>query len=81
MQGVFMEIKVCGPGCANCTRAENIVKEAVADTGIAAEVVKITDFAEMVKMGVLSTPAIVINGTIKCVGRVPMKNEVMEWLT
>ena len=76
-----MEIKVCGPGCANCTRAENIVKEAVADTGISAEVVKITDFAEMAKMGVLSTPAIIINGTIKCVGRVPTKNEVMEWLT
>ena len=76
-----MEIKVCGPGCANCTRAENIVKEAVADTGIAAEVVKINDFAEMAKMGVLSTPAIVINGTIKCVGRVPTKNEVMEWIT
>ena len=76
-----MEIKVCGPGCANCTRAENIVKEAVADTGISAEVVKITDFAEMAKMGVLSTPAIVISGTIKCVGRVPTKNEVIEWLT
>ncbi len=81
MQGVFMEIKVCGPGCANCSRAEKIVKEAVADTGIAAEVVKITDFAEMAKMGVLSTPAIIINGTIKCVGRVPTKNEVIEWLT
>ena len=42
-----MEIKVCGPGCANCTKAENIVQEAVADAGIEAEVVKITDFVEM----------------------------------
>jgi small redox-active disulfide protein 2 len=75
-----MEIKVCGPGCANCTKAENIVKEAVADVGIAAEVVKITDFAEMAKLGVLSTPAIVIDGKIMCVGKVPAKSEVLAWI-
>ena len=75
-----MEIKVCGPGCANCTRAENIVREAVADAGIDARILKISDFAEMAKLGVLSTPAIVINGRIKCVGKVPTKNEVLAWL-
>ena len=75
-----MEIKVCGPGCANCSKAENIVKEAVADAGINAQVLKITDFAEMAKLGVLSTPAVIIDGQIKCVGKVPTKSEVMEWL-
>lgn len=75
-----MEIKVCGPGCANCTKAENIVKKAVADAGIEAEVIKVTDFAEMAKMGVLSTPAVVINGKIMCVGKVPTIQEVLEWL-
>jgi len=75
-----MEIKVCGPGCANCTKAENVVKEAVAETGIEAEINKITDFAEMAKLGVLSTPAIVIDGRIMCVGKVPSKNEVIQWL-
>ena len=75
-----MEIKVCGPGCANCTKAENIVKEAIATAGIDAQVYKITDFAEMAKLGVLSTPAIVIDGHVKCVGKVPSKSEVMEWL-
>jgi len=75
-----MEIKVCGPGCANCTKAENIVKEAVADSGIDAQILKISDFAEMAKLGILSTPAVVINGQIKCVGKVPTKNEVLEWL-
>ena len=39
-----MEIKVCGPGCANCSKAESIVKEAVADAGINARVIKISDF-------------------------------------
>jgi small redox-active disulfide protein 2 len=75
-----MEIKVCGPGCANCTKAENIVKEVVAAAGLDARVSKVTDFAEMAKLGVLSTPAIVIDGKIKCVGRVPLKNEIMEWI-
>ena len=75
-----MQIKVCGPGCANCTKAENIVKEAVATAGIDAEILKITDFAEMAKLGVLSTPAIVIDGQIKCVGKVPSKDEVLIWI-
>ena len=75
-----MEIKVCGPGCANCTKAENIVREAVADAGIEAEVVKITDFVEMAQLGVLSTPAIVIDGKIMCVGKVPAKSEVLAWI-
>jgi small redox-active disulfide protein 2 len=76
-----MEIKVCGPGCANCTKAENVVREAVAEAGIGAQIYKITDFAEMAKLGVLSTPAIGVNGEIKCVGKVPSKHEVMAWIT
>jgi small redox-active disulfide protein 2 len=75
-----MEIKVCGPGCANCTKAEAVVKEAVTESGVSAEVAKVTDFAEMAKLGVLSTPAIVINGQIKSVGKVPAKSDVLEWL-
>jgi small redox-active disulfide protein 2 len=75
-----MEIKVCGPGCAKCTEAEQIVKDAVAETGIKASIVKVTDFQEMAMLGVLSTPAIVIDGKIKCVGKVPTKNEISEWI-
>ena len=75
-----MKILVCGPGCPNCTKAEDIVKEAVADAGIDADILKVTDFAEMAKLGVLSTPAIVINGKIMSVGKVPAKNEVLSWI-
>jgi len=75
-----MEIKVCGPGCANCNKAEKVVREAVVDAGLDAKISKINDFVEMAKLGVLSTPAIVINGQIKCVGKVPTKNEVLAWL-
>ena len=75
-----MEIKVCGPGCANCTKAETIVREAVADSGLDARILKINDFAEMAKLGVLSTPAVLVDGQIKCVGKVPTKKEVLEWI-
>ncbi|MCK4838448.1 MAG: TM0996/MTH895 family glutaredoxin-like protein [Desulfobulbaceae bacterium] len=75
-----MEIKVMGPGCPKCAEAEKIVKDAVAKAGIAATVEKITDFQEMAKYGVLSTPAVVIDGEIKCVGRVPTANDLAGWL-
>ena len=75
-----MEIKVCGPGCANCTRAESIVREAVAAAGIDATIEKITDFAAMAKLGVLSTPAVVIDGQVKCAGKVPTAQEALAWL-
>jgi len=75
-----MEIKVCGPGCANCRKAEEIVREAVAAAGMDVRIEKVSDFAAMAKLGVLSTPAIVIDGRIKCVGKVPGKNEVLAWL-
>lgn len=75
-----MQIQVCGPGCANCAKAEKVVKEAVAEAGITAEIVKVSDFAEMAKLGVLTTPAIVVNGEVKCVGKVPAKADVLDWL-
>lgn len=75
-----MQIKICGPGCASCAKAEALVKEVVAEAGITANVTKITDFVEMAQMGVLSTPAIVVNDKVKCVGRVPSKDEIWNWI-
>ena len=75
-----MDIKVMGPGCAKCAEVEKIVKDAVAKVGVVATVEKVTDFQEMAKHGVLSTPAVVIDGAIKCVGKVPTQSEVEGWL-
>ncbi len=75
-----MKIQICGPGCPNCAKAEQVVSAAVSEAGVAAEVEKVTDFQEMAKLGVLSTPAVVLNGEIKCVGKVPTKKEVLSWL-
>ncbi|ACS80263.1 MULTISPECIES: thioredoxin family protein [Maridesulfovibrio] len=75
-----MKIQVLGPGCPKCAKAEKIVQEAVAESGIQAEVVKISDFQEIAMMGVFSTPAVAIDGEVKVMGKVPSKNEVLKWL-
>lgn len=76
-----MQIKVCGPGCAKCHEAERIVNEAVQEAGVAATVEKVSDFAAIAKLGVFSTPAVVIDGKVKCVGKVPTRKEVLGWLS
>ena len=75
-----MNILVLGPGCPKCTEAEKIVKTALQEAGVEASVEKITDFQKIAQMGVFSTPAVVIDGEIKCVGKVPDKSEVIDWI-
>ncbi len=75
-----MEIRVLGPGCAKCAQAEAVVRRAVAEAGAAASVVKVTDLMEIAVMGVFSTPAVAVDGQVKCVGRVPTAEEVKSWL-
>lgn len=75
-----MEIKVIGPGCAKCRETENVVREAVREAGSAASVEKVTDFREIMALGVLSTPAVVVDGKIVCSGRVPSRAEVLGWI-
>jgi small redox-active disulfide protein 2 len=76
----MLTITVYGPGCARCKQAEKIVRDAVAHSGVQAEVRKATDFAEMAKAGILNTPAVAINGKVKSAGRVPSADEVSAWL-
>jgi small redox-active disulfide protein 2 len=72
-----MNIKVLGPGCANCARLEAHVNEALAATGIDDAVVeKVTDYADIAAHGVMSTPGLVVNGTVLVSGRVPAADEV-----
>ncbi len=76
----IMEIKIMGPGCPNCDKLSALINEVVAESGVTAEVRKVTDFQEMAMAGVLSTPALTINGEVKCVGRLPSKDEIAAWL-
>ena len=75
-----MEIKVLGPGCPKCEKTETIVKEAVAETEVAATVEKVTDVMEIAGYGVFGTPAVVVDGEVKSVGKIPKKEEVLGWI-
>ena len=75
-----MEIKVLGPGCARCQQAAEHVKEVVAESGIKANIEKVTNAMEIAGYGVFGTPAVVIDGDVKCVGKIPSKEEIREWL-
>ncbi len=75
-----MEIKVLGPGCPKCQQTEKIVKEAVAQAGVTATVQKVTDMMKIAGYGVFGTPAVVVDGEVKSVGKVPAKSDVVKWI-
>lgn len=75
-----MEIKILGSGCSNCTKLEKVTKESIAQLGIEAQVEKVEDMQEIMSYGVMSTPALVINGVVKLVGKVPNKAKIIEML-
>jgi len=76
-----MEIKVLGPGCPKCQQTEKIVKEAVAETGADAQIEKVIDMMKIAGYGVFGTPAVVVAGEVKCVGKIPTKEEVKGWIS
>ncbi len=73
-----MDIKVLGAGCANCNKLEQMVFDVLAEQDIDASVTHITDFKEIVSYGVMSTPALVIDGQVKAAGVVPSKAKLTE---
>jgi small redox-active disulfide protein 2 len=76
-----MEIKVLGPGCPKCQKTEKIVKEAVTETGVDAVIGHVTDVMEIAGYGVFGTPAVVVDGELKSVGKIPRKEEVKAWIS
>ena len=75
-----MEIKVLGPGCAKCQKTEEVVKEAVAESGVSADVEKVTDVMKIAGYGVFGTPAVVVDGEVKSVGKIPNRKDVKSWI-
>lgn len=76
-----MEVKVLGPGCANCKKLYEVAERAIAETGVAAHLSKVEDYQEITRYGVLATPALVINDAPLSAGRVPDVAQVSTWLT
>jgi small redox-active disulfide protein 2 len=77
----MLTIKVLGPGCDNCKKVESIARKAVADLAIQAEVIKVTDRADIMKYKILSTPGLVINEKVVCAGRIPSPAELTTFVT
>lgn len=75
-----MEIKVLGPGCKNCVTLDRIAHEVVAELGISATFEKIEDYAAIASYGVMSTPALVVDGKVLLSGKVPSRNHLKEIL-
>ena len=77
----MLKVKILGSGCANCKRLEATARKVVELLGIDAEIEKVTDYAEIMKWPILSTPGLVINGKLVSAGRIPGEKEIAGWLT
>jgi small redox-active disulfide protein 2 len=77
----MLTVKVLGPGCANCKRLEQIARKVIADLALEALIEKVTEFPEIMKYPILSTPGLVVNEKVVCSGRIPDEAEVTTWLT
>lgn len=75
-----MEIKIFGPGCTRCTETETLAKAVAAAKGGDITVQKVSDLKEMMAAGVMSSPALSVDGVVKSTGRVPTKEEIAAWI-
>jgi small redox-active disulfide protein 2 len=75
-----MKIEILGTGCKKCNDLADNVKQAVANLGIEAEIVKVTDIKQIVGYGVMATPALVVDGTVKSAGKVLSAAEIAKLL-
>ncbi|MDD2304710.1 MAG: thioredoxin family protein [Prolixibacteraceae bacterium] len=76
-----MEIKILGTGCPKCKTLERLTRDVVEQNGIDASVTKVEDIVEIMKYGVMTTPALVVNGKVEIKGRVPSSDEIKQVLT
>ncbi len=75
-----MEIKILGGGCANCKRLEQITRKVAEENHLSAEFGHVTEYADIMSYGVMSTPALVVDGKVVSSGRIPGENEIKSWL-
>lgn len=76
----MLEIRILGPGCPRCHELEKRIINAVAELALATDIQKINDFKKIAEYKIFSTPALVINGQVVCVGRLPSVAEIKNWI-
>ena len=75
-----MDIKILGPGCPKCQETERLVREVVAESSVDAKIEKVTDLMKIAGYGVFGTPAVVVEGEVKSVGKIPKKEDIKTWI-
>ena len=73
-------VKILGTGCAKCKILDKRVRQICTKNGISADIEKVEDINKIIEFGVMSTPALVIDGEVKATGRIPKENEIIRWL-
>lgn len=74
-------VKIYGSGCPTCNKLKQLVEAIVKKNHIEAEVQYSSDYAEMAQLGIMSVPAIVIDGQVKSSGTIPRSDEILKWLS
>ncbi len=75
-----MQIKVLGTGCANCRSTVALIDQAAQAKGIAIEITKVEDLKDIMSYGVMSTPAVVVDGKVVHAGGIPSRDKIDAWL-
>ena len=76
----MLTVKILGTGCPNCKKVEAIARQTVEMMGMQAEIIKVTDYNQIMEYNIISTPGLVINEKLVCAGRIPSTSEVTTWL-
>lgn len=76
----MLNIKVVGSGCPNCQKLASLCSEVVAEKGLTAEIVKITDLNKFADLGIMMTPGLIVNGKVLSQGKIPTKSTLIHWL-
>lgn len=76
-----MKVSVLGTGCPKCRKLYAEAEKAVAASGVGAELEKVEKIDEIMKFGVMMTPALVVDGEVKASGRIPSEAEIASWIT
>ncbi len=75
------KVQILGVGCSKCDRLLQNAKQAVAESGLVCEIVKVTDIVEMLSFNAIGLPALAVDGEVKVAGRVPSADEIKPFLT
>jgi len=75
-----MKIEILGTGCVKCHKLDELVRATVKESGVDAEVSKVEDIKKIMGYGVMTTPALVIDGKVKVAGRIPTVSEIKQFI-